>query len=93
MKMKKEEYYDSIVEEGNNISNLVSEMLTLMEIEDENKVVEIEDVELKDILLSEINRFKKLFEEKNVAIKLKLAKDVKIAAQQKGHGKGNVKLS
>jgi len=80
---EKDYYYDSIIEEGNNISNLVSELLTLMVLEDESKVMEIEDVDLGDTVLNEAKRFRRLFDEKKVNIKLKLTKNVKVTGNKK----------
>ncbi len=80
---EKDYYYDSIIEEGNNISNLVSELLTLMELEDKSKVLKIEDVDLEETVLNEVKRFKRLFEEKKVDIKLKLARGIKVSANKR----------
>ncbi len=79
---EKEEYYDSIVEEGTYISDLVSDLLKLIELEDDTKTVNLESVDLPRAIHYELERFKKLLIEKGIDIQVKLPKKCLVYANK-----------
>lgn len=81
---KKDYYLDVIIDETAQIDKMVLEMLNLSKLEANAYTLKKEPISLKAITDNEIERYKKLFEEKNIKIDLMYQDDGKIDADKTG---------
>lgn len=78
----KDFYYDVIMEEGNNISKLLNELLELLENEEKDLKLNIEKFNLNEVLELEVYKFKPNYIEKNIKVEINIDEDIEILAEK-----------